>query len=67
MESSNHFKSIGEINDTLYLEYFGTRERLKNDTYMLDNNVPIKTGLKQLDSKRRSNPRNILQRRLEIF
>ncbi len=50
MESSNHFKSIREINDTLYSEYFGTRERLKNDTYMLDNNVPIKTGLKQLDS-----------------
>ena len=50
MESSNHFKSIREINDTIYLEYFGTRERLKNDTYTLDNNVPIKTGLKQLDS-----------------
>lgn len=50
MESSNHFKSIREINDTLYLEYFGTRERLKNDTYTPDNNVPIKTGLKQLDS-----------------
>lgn len=50
MESSNHFKSIREINDTLYSEYFGTRERLKNDTYTLDNNVPIKTGLKQLDS-----------------
>lgn len=50
MESSNYFKSIREINDTIYAEYFGTRERLKNDTYTLDDNVPIKTGLKQLDS-----------------
>ncbi len=50
MESRNYFKSIREINDTIYAEYFGKEERLKNDTYTLDNNVPIKTGLKQLDS-----------------
>ena len=50
MANRTYVKSIREINDTLYSEYFETRERVKNDTYTLDNNVSIKTGLIQLDS-----------------
>ena len=50
MAKSIFFKSIREINDTLYAEYFGTRDSWENDTYTADENVPIKTGFNTLDS-----------------
>ena len=49
MESSKYFRSLREINDTIYAEYFGARDKQENEIYMFDSNVPLKTGLKKLD------------------
>lgn len=50
MENSNYFKSLRDINDSLFTEYFDSKQRQKNDIYKIaDKNMLIKTGFKQLD------------------